>query len=105
ARPPRSLTVHYLAPTEEEPFRIETRIERSGRSLATLSARLIQRERVAALALAAFGAARPSIAFGEARMPDIAPPEELPPLFPPTPGVPSFSRQYDYRWALGEPPF
>jgi acyl-CoA thioesterase len=105
ARPPRSLTVHYLAPTEEEPFRIETRIERSGRTLATLSARLIQGTTVAALALAAFSAARPSISFGEARMPDIPPPESLPELFPPTPGVPSFSRQYDYRWALGDPPF
>lgn len=105
ARPPRSLTVHYLAPAEEEPFRIETRIERSGRTLATVSARLIQGSTVAALALAAFGATRPSISFGEAQMPDIPPPESLPALFPPTPGAPSFSQQYDYRWALGDPPF
>lgn len=104
-RPPRSLTIHYLAPTEEDTFRVRTRIERSGRTLATLSARLLQGGTTVAIALAAFGAARASISFGTAGMPDIPPPESLPTLHPPTPGEPSFSRQYDYRWALGDPPF
>ncbi|HEX6816865.1 MAG TPA: thioesterase family protein [Ktedonobacterales bacterium] len=105
SRPPRSLTIHYLAPTEEDTFRVRIQVERSGRTLATLSARLIQRGKTIAIALAAFGAARESMVFGEARMPEIPPPESLPALHPPTPGVPSFSRQYDYRWALGDPPF
>lgn len=104
-RPPRSLTVHYLAPAEDGPCRLETRMERSGRTLATLSARLVQGDQIVALALAAFGAARPSMTFAEASMPEIAPPEELPALPIPAPGKPSFALQYDYRWALGDPPF
>ena len=63
-RAPRSLTVHYTAPPAEGLVRIEVQVERSGRSLTTLSARMTQEGRLLALALAAFSASRegPSIA-------------------------------------------
>src|SRR5688500_8487867 len=42
ARTPRSLTVHYLAPPAEGPVSIETTVEREGRTLTTVSGRLVQ---------------------------------------------------------------
>lgn len=104
-RAARSLTVHYLAPAMEGPCQVTTRIERSGRTLATLSARLEQGDQLVALALAAFGSARPSLEFAEAAMPQMAPPEELPPLPILTPGGSTFARHFEYRWALGDLPF
>ena len=35
-RAPRSLTVHYTAPPVEGPVRIETRVERVGRSMSAV---------------------------------------------------------------------
>ncbi len=46
-RAPRSLTVHYTAPPAEGAVRIDTRVERIGRSLTTVSGRMI-RSRLAA---------------------------------------------------------
>ena len=49
-RSPRSLTVHYASSPEPGPARIEVSIERQGRSLSTLSARLTQEGAMMALA-------------------------------------------------------
>ena len=40
ARAPRSLTIHYARAPEPGPVSIHTVIERAGRSLSTLSARM-----------------------------------------------------------------
>jgi len=45
-RAPRSLTIHFTAPPAQGPARIETRIERTGRSLTTVTARMWQGERI-----------------------------------------------------------
>jgi acyl-CoA thioesterase len=73
ARPPRSLTVHYLAPPAEGPVEISVTTERVGRSLSSLSARLDQGGRTMAIAVAAFGSARPALTFRDRAMPDVAP--------------------------------
>ena len=77
ARAPRSLTVHFLAVPEEGPVRIECAVERAGRSLSTLSARLLQGERVMALGLAAFSAPWTGMEYADAPMPDVRRPEDL----------------------------
>jgi acyl-CoA thioesterase len=77
ARAPRSLTVHYTEPGREGPARIATRVERSGRSLSTLSARMEQEGRTIALALAAFASSRESAAWRDLRMPEVPAPESL----------------------------
>jgi acyl-CoA thioesterase len=100
ARAPRSLTVHYTAPPAEGPVRIDTRVERIGRSLTTVSGRMIQGDRLLALALGAFSIAREAMGFDHARMPTAAPPDACPP-FPH--GIPMHAR-YEYRWAVGAPP-
>src|SRR5215472_6991166 len=48
---PSSLTIHYTAAPVVGACQISTRIERKGRTLATLSARLTQGDRLCALAL------------------------------------------------------
>jgi acyl-CoA thioesterase len=101
SRAPRSLTLHYTAPPVEGPARIETRIERVGRSLTTVSGRLVQDGRLRALALAAFSRPRDSLAFAQTAMPEVRPPEQCPPL---ERMIPIHDR-YEHRWAIGSPPF
>lgn len=96
-RAARSLTVHYTAPPGEGPVRIETRVERVGRSLSTVSGRLVQGDRLLALALAAFSLPRPGPGFDHARMPEVAPPEAC----PPSSGTIPLHERYESRWAVG----
>src|SRR3954447_20671787 len=51
SRAARSLTIHYTAAPAEGPVRITTTVERAGRSLTTISARMEQDGRLIALAL------------------------------------------------------
>jgi acyl-CoA thioesterase len=101
ARTPRSLTIHYTAPPRAGPATLETRIERMGRSLTTVSVRLLQDASLCALGLAAFSTPRSGPEFSEARMPEVRPPEQCPP------GEKRIEihRRYEQRWAIGAPPF
>jgi acyl-CoA thioesterase len=101
ARAPRSLTVHYTAPPAEGPAEIETRIERAGRSLTTVSARLRQGDRLLAVALAAFSSSREAVSFQDGTMPEVKPPEECPAM----PGRIPIHARYELRPALGALPF
>src|SRR5215472_12737962 len=55
---PASLTIHYLAAPTVGACQITTHVERQGRSLAALSSRLTQGDRLCVLALAAFSLPR-----------------------------------------------
>ena len=103
-RAPRSLTIHYLLPPEEGPCRIQVTIERAGRSLTALSARLTQHDRACALALAVYAAPRHSLVLADAAMPSVPPPDACP-QFRRGGTTPDFTNNYDYRWAVGDPPF
>lgn len=93
-RAPRSLTVHYTSPPSEGEALIETRVERRGRSLSTVTARLTQGGRLRALALAACSTARQSHEFYHAEMPAVPGPDglEIAPAF-----IPMHER-YEYRF-------
>jgi acyl-CoA thioesterase len=73
--------------------------------VTTLSARLTQAGQTCALAVAAFGAPRRSVALAEAAPPAVPPPAGLPPFPPEGVPFPRFTRHYDYRWAVGDRPF
>jgi acyl-CoA thioesterase len=104
-RTPRSLTVHYAAAPAVGAVRIRATVERAGRSLTTVSARMEQDDRLIALALAAFSKPRGRpVEFDLTAAPDVPPPEELEP-WPPHPDLPPFSRQWETRPAFGGPPF
>jgi len=78
-RLPRSLTVHYTSPPSEGEALIETRVERRGRSLSTVTARLTQGGKLRALALAACSTPRESHEFYHAEMPRVPGADGLPP--------------------------
>jgi acyl-CoA thioesterase len=71
-RAPRSLTIHYARAPVDGPVRIETVIERRGRSLSTVSARMQQDGKLIALALAAFSVAWDGPEISTIEMPDVA---------------------------------
>jgi acyl-CoA thioesterase len=75
ARAPRSLTIHYTRAPEPGPVEIHTVIERQGRSLSTLSARLQQGGALVAIALAAFSLPWGGPEISDVRMPDVEPPD------------------------------
>jgi acyl-CoA thioesterase len=101
---PRSLTVHYLRPPQPGPCRILTWTERAGRSLISLSARLLQGEETYALALAAYALPRQSITLTDLTPPACPPLAECAPLAVGE-GWPRFAVLYDYRQGIGDPPF
>jgi acyl-CoA thioesterase len=104
ARMARSLTIHYTAAPAEGPVRIRTTIERAGRSLTTVSARMEQDDRLIALAIGAFSRARrAALEFDDAPAPDVPAPEDVP-LVEPRPELPPFARQWDTRYAIGARP-
>ncbi|MEE9607167.1 MAG: thioesterase family protein [Myxococcota bacterium] len=102
SRTPRSLTVHYTAVPQEGRARIETRVERRGRSLTNISGRLLQGERLIAVTLAAFSKPRAALELADARMPEVPPPEQCDPRW--EKHIEMHDR-YEYRWALGDRPF
>lgn len=112
-RRPRTLSIHYLRSPGEGPAEVAVEIERSGRTVTNVSARLTQGGRTMAIALAALAVDRAApVSFDETpglpRADDGGPlpmPEQIP-LEPVDPDrdVP-MRRHYDLRWAVGEPPF
>jgi acyl-CoA thioesterase len=85
-RPARSLTVNFLRSPAAGTIAIEATRERIGRSLTTISGRMIQQGKPIALALATFSAAWPGTRLSEAAMPVVAPPDGEP--AGPDPGLP-----------------
>jgi len=105
ARRPRSMTIHYLRPPEDGPVEVAVTVERSGRRMSSLSARLRQDGRTLATALVAAGADQAtSFSLDDAPMPAVPDPEECERL--PDPPFPIPLREnFDTRLAIGAPPF
>ncbi len=74
-RAPRSLTIHYARAPQPGAVEIRTVIERQGRSLSTLSARMRQDGELIAIALAAFSAPWGGPEVSDVRMPEVEPPD------------------------------
>ena len=103
-RAPRTLTVHFPAAPAEGPVALRCEVERRGRSVATVSARMEQDGRLVALALAAFAPRFEGPSFDETVMPEVPAPEALDPV-PTEPPAPPLVNNLDLRWAVGPPPF
>jgi acyl-CoA thioesterase len=105
-RTPRSLTIHYTRAPEPGAIEILTTVERHGRSLSTLSARMQQGGKVTALALAAFSVPWEAPAANELPMPELAAPDaerrSTPKLFR---GAPEFTHQLVMQPRVGAVPF
>jgi acyl-CoA thioesterase len=104
-RLPRSLTIHYTAAPKEGPVQIRTTIERTGRSVSTVSARMEQDGKLITLATAAFSRPRSrAYEFDLTDRPEVPAPEEIEPVAA-HPELPPFARQWEVRPAIGGPPF
>jgi acyl-CoA thioesterase len=91
-RAPRSLTLHYLRPpVAGEAAQIHVTVERAGRTLTSLSARLVQDGRTMVLALAAFAGDFTAAIDYAASSPDIGPPPAELHTVPAAPGVPEIA--------------
>ncbi len=105
-RTPRSVTIHYARAPEPGPIEILVSVERAGRSVSTLSARMQQQGRVTALALAAFSVPWRAPEANELPMPDLPGPDEerrsTPKLFR---GAPEFTRHLVMQPRVGAVPF
>ena len=74
----RTITVHYPSPAAAGAVYVDVTVERMGRSVATLSARMTQGDRMIALATAAFSPPWTSpIAFSDHMPPDVPTPSSL----------------------------
>ena len=104
-RRPRSLTLHYLRPPTEGPCEVVVSIERVGRGLTTVSARLQQDGRDCVLALAALGVDRPGPSFDDREPPGVPGPDALRGP-PPGSGIAiPFRDRFETRPAIGGNPF
>ncbi len=103
-RSPRSVTIHYLRPPEDGPVEVAVTLERAGRSMSAVSARLSQGGDVLALALVAAGTNRDAFALHEAPAPNVPAPEDCP-LAPPPPFRIRIREQFEIRHAIGPQPF
>jgi len=102
ARSPRSMTVHYLVPPDPGPVELAVAVERTGRSLVSLSSRMLQGDRLVALALAAFSPPWAGVELVEATMPSA-------PSYDQTAaevleGGPPFRAHFEQRPVIGAPP-
>ena len=102
-RRPRSLTCHFLRPPAAGPVRIEVAVEREGRSVTVLSARLLQEDRLCVVALAALAHDFAAVADYATPAP-VAPPPGTVESWPAFDGAPPIAHRVDVRPVFGAPP-
>lgn len=105
ARQPRTLTVQYPSAPAEGECEVAVTVERSGRTISWLSARLEQGGRLQVLALCACSADYAGAADFEHVERPRAPGVDDAPAVPSIDEVPVFARNFDMRPALGEHAF
>lgn len=100
-REPRSLTVHFARVPSNESFEVRASVERAGRTMSNVSARMEQNGKLIALAIAAFSTPWIGPGFADLSMPEVAPPDRLDAVVD-RPDFP-FGQQFDYVQAIGHP--
>lgn len=98
---PRSLTVHFTRAPRNDPFAIAATIERTGRTMSNVSARMTQDGKLIALGIGILSAPRTGPEFSDIAMPDVASPEDSEHV-PDRTDFP-FGRNFDFRIAFGSP--
>ncbi|MTD46907.1 thioesterase family protein [Conexibacter sp. W3-3-2] len=105
ARHLRSITLHYLrSPAVDRDAEVHVTVERSGRSVTTVTARLVQDDDLCILALAALSLPFPPAADYATAPPTLPPYAALPAVDLPE-QAPEIAHRLDIRYGLGHPPF
>jgi acyl-CoA thioesterase len=113
SRRPRSVTLQYLRAPVEGPVEVLVEVERSGRTVTNVSARMVQGGRTVVLALAALAVDRDApVSFDEGpglpTMPDGSPvpmPEQVPLIDVDADRDVPMRQHWELRWVLGDRPF
>jgi acyl-CoA thioesterase len=100
AREPRSLTLHYTRPLKAGPYWIDVTIERSGRRLSTVTARLEQNDQLCLLAVGAFSEDFESAADYADPPPEVPRPDEVEAV-PQDAALVTIAQRFEVRPALG----
>ncbi|MCH2172564.1 thioesterase family protein [Myxococcota bacterium] len=93
-RTPRSFTIHYVSPPAEGEAHIQVDTERRGRSLTSVSVRMMQGSYLRAMGLAALSTPRESQEFDHHPMPEVPPPSSI----APKPLVIPIHQRYEHRF-------
>lgn len=104
-RSARSATMHFLRPPAIGPVTVEATVERSGRSLTTVSGRLIQDDKLIGIALGAYSAPWESPHLPDAPMPAVEGPEGREPIDSGRSLAPDFTQRLSMQRRFGELPF
>lgn len=109
SRTARSATMHFMRPPEAGPVKAYAQVQRSGRSLTTVSGRLTQGDKLIGMALGAYSTPWEAPALDDTEaMPKVAPPEGREPLsVGPRKGAPppDFAQRVTMQPRFGETPF
>jgi acyl-CoA thioesterase len=103
----RFISTSFVNPiVMDESFSIEVSFLSKGRTVTQMEGRAIQKDKTAAIVLAGFGIERESsIIINDAKSP-ILPPPEKGIILPYLPDItPDFTKNFDYRWGIGNIPF
>jgi acyl-CoA thioesterase len=103
SRAARSLTCHYLRPPETGELRLDVAVERSGRSLSTVSARVTQDERLCVLAVGAFARELEGALDYTSAPPEVPAAADLERMAPVS--VVPMTKHFEMRPAIGAPLF
>lgn len=105
ARHLRSLSLHYLrSPAVDADAEVHVTLERSGRSVTTATARLVQDGELCVLAIGALALPFAAAADYATAPPEVPPHDAVAPVELP-PQAPEIAHRFDIRYALGHPPF
>lgn len=101
----RTLSIAFCRAAAAGAIEAEARLEREGKYVSHLSARLQQGGEVVATSLAVYARDRDdALAIDDAAPPALPPPEELPTAGP-HPFIPAFVRHFDMRFVPGTAPY
>jgi acyl-CoA thioesterase len=103
-RAARSLTCHFLRPPATDGVVVETAVERSGRTMSTVTARVLQADRLCIIAIAVFADPRDRPDAWAPAPPAAPAPEDVPP-FPAMTDSPSMASHFELRPVFGGLPF
>lgn len=102
ARPVRSLTLHCVSFAQPGPATVQARVERAGKTVTHVSARVLQGETLVAFGSGVFGGTiEGALAYQTAELPEIPDPETVEPIPQDHPLAPRFARNFEYRYCLG----
>jgi acyl-CoA thioesterase len=106
-RLPRSATMHFLRVPQPGPVTLRAQVERSGRSLSSLSGRLEQGGELLGLALAAYSKPWEGPLLDDSPMPEVDPAGARAPAAGdfPRDAPPPFTSRLTMQHRFGEPPF